>query len=303
MSDRSSKIANFVLLAAVGLTLTACDDVIEQHFSTPPPRAVTWIDSNPADDNQPAEGFPAGQGPRCSGAFTYFFPSDLGGTSGTVKHPVITWGNATDANACAYAEELMKFAAWGFVVVAANSPRTGFGTEILDAARHLVNENANPSSRFFDKIDTGKIGSMGHSQGAGGAVRAAIASGGLIKTVVALSLSDPAWWAGVLIPPPDTGLLRVPAFFVRGSNDLIATEIGAQLYYQGTPAGAAKAALKGGDHFDVRGSAGYVTAWFKYFLEGDQQARGAFIGSPPELIANSDEAADPWQFTLIKNLE
>jgi len=303
MSDQSFQIADVVLLASVALTLTACDDAIEQQFSMPPARPVTWIDSNPADDDQPPEGFPAGQGPRCSGAFTYFFPSDLGGTSGTDKHPVITWGNATSSNACAYAADLMEFAAWGFVVVAANSPRTGFGTEILEAAEHLVNENANPSSQFFNKIDTAKIGAMGHSQGAGGAVRAAIDSNGLIKTVVALSLSDPAWWLGVLIPPPDTGLLQVPTFFVRGSDDVLATEIGAQLYYQGAPAGAAKAALKGGDHFDVRGSAGYVTAWFKYVLEGNQQARGAFIGSPPELIANSDEESDPWEHTLIKDLE
>jgi hypothetical protein len=304
MKRRNWRVLEFAVIGVGGLSLAGCDDVIEKEFSTPPDRPVTWIDSNPADDNQNPDDFPAGQGPRCSGAYTYFYPSDLDNPSHTAKYPVITWGNATNANACVYAPQLMNLAKWGFVIVAANSPRTGWGTEMLDAANHLVSENANPSSRFFGNIDTNRFGAMGHSQGAGGAVRAAIDSNNLIKTVVTLALSDPLAWAGVLIPPPDTGLLRVPTFFVRGVDDVIATEVGAQLYYQGTqqsnpPIGAAKAALKGADHFDLSGAAGYMTAWFKYFLEGNTRAKGAFIGNPPELLANSDEDADPWTFTLI----
>jgi pimeloyl-ACP methyl ester carboxylesterase len=303
MAKRARVLGTTMLLAAGLSVLTACDDVIEKEYTTPPARPVTWTDSNPADDADPPDGFPPGQKPKCSGAYTYFYPTDLGGPAGTEKHPVLTWGNGTGADACAYSSALLKLAAWGYVVVAVNSPRTGLGTEIFDAASHLVNENANPASPFHDKLDLTRIGAIGHSQGAGGAIRAAIASNGLIKSVVALSLTDPLGWVPVGIPAPDTRLLSAPTFYVRGSNDFLATELGAELYYGGTPVGAAKAALKGADHNNLTAAAGYVTAWLKFTLEGDTRARGAFVGNPPELLANADEASDPWENAKVKNIQ
>jgi pimeloyl-ACP methyl ester carboxylesterase len=284
------------------VALAGCHDVIEEHYLSTPDLPVTWRDSNPADDADPPEGFPPGQNPRCSGAFTYFYPTDLGGPNDTFKHPVLTWGNGTGSNACAYAPALLQLAAWGYVVVAANNASTGWGTEILAAANHLVQENANPSSVFHGKLDTNKIGAIGHSQGAGGAIRAAVLSSGLIKSVVALSLTDPLGWVPVGIPAPDTGQLSVPTFFVRGSNDFLATELGAALYYGGVPGAAAKASLKGAGHNDLQAARGYVTAWLDYTLKGDGYARGAFVGDPPEIVERSDAPEDAWENVALKNL-
>lgn len=41
----------------------------------------------------------------------------------------------------------------------------------------------------------------------------------------------------------------------------------------------------------------YITAWLKYILEGDQFARGAFVGTPSELEADAD-----WDWQADKNL-
>lgn len=43
----------------------------------------------------------------------------------------------------------------------------------------------------------------------------------------------------------------------------------------------------GADHSDMLYSAdGYVTAWFMYWLQGDEQAGKAFFGETAELLQN-----------------
>jgi pimeloyl-ACP methyl ester carboxylesterase len=297
-----SMIRRGLLVGSVAtVALVGCHDVIEEHYLATPNRPVTWRDSNPADDENPLEEYPPGQDARCSGTYTYFYPSDLGGPNGTEKHPILTWGNGTGANACVYAPELVKLAAWGYVVVAVNLASTGWGTEMLQAAQHMVQENASPSSVFHGKLDTNKVAAIGHSQGAGGAVRAAVASNGLVKSVVALALTDPLGWLFVGIPAPDTGELSVPTFFVRGSADPIATELGAALYYEGVPGEAAKAALKGAGHNNLQGAAGYVTAWLDYTVKGNSYARDAFVGDPCEIEERSGpEAEHDWDLVAVK---
>jgi len=298
-------VALVALGGAATLCVAGCHDIIEEHFSSPPDRAVTWTDSNPADDNDPPESFPAGEAPRCSGAYTFFYPTDLGGPDGTARHPVLTWGNGTNSNACAYSSALTTLARWGYVVIAANSPSTGDGTQVLAAAQHMLSENSNPASVFFNKLDTAKFASIGHSQGAGGAVKAAIASNNLIKTVVTLSLSDPVFFTLIGQTAPDTSLLSVPIFFVRGGADFIASEPGSHAYWDGVPGGAAKASLKGADHNNLTAAGGYVTAWLEYTLKGDGYARGAFVGDPPEIAERGDDPMDPedpWADVELKNL-
>ncbi|MBR6069509.1 MAG: hypothetical protein IKP78_02820 [Ruminococcus sp.] len=42
------------------------------------------------------------------------------------------------------------------------------------------------------------------------------------------------------------------------------------------------------DHGDILYSVdGYVTAWFMWQLQGDEEAAKAFIGDTPELMSNS----------------
>jgi predicted dienelactone hydrolase len=101
------------------------------------------------------------------GTYKLYYPTNLG--SGGFDHPILTWGNGTNATPSKYDGILTHLASWGFVVIASDSGSTGLGTQILDGAYYLVNQDANPASIFYQNLDIANVGALGHSQGAGGA--------------------------------------------------------------------------------------------------------------------------------------
>jgi hypothetical protein len=232
------------------------------------------------------------------GTYKLYYPTNLG--AGGVRHAILTWGNGTNATPSKYNGLLTHLASWGFVVIASNSGQTGLGTQILDGATYLVNQDANPSSIFYQKLDIANVGALGHSQGAGGTLNATINSGGLITSALTVALPDPFWWT---TPVPNMAAFPSSAqiFFVRGTSDFLATESAALNWYNPVPGGAAKAAQKNAGHNEVQSATtrlkGYVTAWMMYTLRNDVYARGAFVGSPPELNTNT-----AWQNVAEKNL-
>jgi pimeloyl-ACP methyl ester carboxylesterase len=232
-------------------------------------------------------------------AFHLWYPTNLG--AGGYQHPILTWGNGTNATPSQYADTLDHLASWGFVVIASDSTQTGLGTEILAGAQYMVAKNSDPGSIFYQKLATNKIGAFGHSQGAGGTLNAVLLSPSLFKSAITNALPNPIWWS---TPVPDMSQWpgAVPIWFSRGSTDtLIATESAAVTWYNSVPGAAAKATLKRANHNAIQkannGYQGYYVAWFKYTLEGDTYARGAFVGSPPEINGNTN-----WQNQAEKNL-
>jgi hypothetical protein len=232
------------------------------------------------------------------GAYTLFYPTNLGANG--FDHPILTWGNGTNATPSKYTGILSHLASWGFVVIASNSGQTGLGTQMLAAVDYLIVENAYPSSVFYQNLDTTKVGALGHSQGAGGALNATLASEGLITSTLTVALPDPIWWS-TPVPNMSTWPTSARIFFVRGTTDFLATEAAAVNWYNPVPGGAAKAGLKSTGHNEVQKSTtrlkGYVTAWMMYTLRGDTYARGAFVGSPPEINGNT-----AWTNAAEKNL-
>jgi hypothetical protein len=232
------------------------------------------------------------------GTYKLYYPTNLG--SGGFHHPILTWGNGTNATPSNYDGILTHLASWGFVVIASNSGSTGLGTEIVDGAYYMVNEDSNPSSIFYQKLDIANVGALGHSQGAGGTLNATINSGGVITSAITIALPDPFWWT---TPVPNMATFPTSAriFFIRGTSDFLATENAAVNWYNPVPGGAAKAAQKSAGHNEVQSSTtrlkGYVTAWMMYTLRNDAYARGAFVGTSPEINGNT-----AWQNTAEKNL-
>ncbi|MFI6596078.1 alpha/beta hydrolase [Nonomuraea sp. NPDC050536] len=230
--------------------------------------------------------------------YKLFYPANLG--AGGFKHPIITWGNGTGSTPAKYPGVLNQLASWGFAVVASTDTTTGTGTEMIAAARYLVDRNSDPSSVFYGKLDVTKVGAVGHSQGAGGAVNTATKSGGLIKSVVPIALPAPIWVASG--DKFNVGQLTCPVLFLSGSNDIIISPNSAvTAYYNAVPGAAAKALLKGADHSTITGTGGgfvgYLTAWLMYTLQGDTYARGAFAGTTPEINTNTS-----WEKAAEKNL-
>jgi hypothetical protein len=89
--------------------------------------------------------------------------------------PIITWGNGTCAQPDGYGALLRYIASYGFVIVAANSREVGSGTPqpMLHALDFAIAANKDSTSPYYGKLDTTKIGAMGHSQGGSATVTAA----------------------------------------------------------------------------------------------------------------------------------
>ncbi|OYD61189.1 poly(ethylene terephthalate) hydrolase family protein [Rhodococcus sp. OK302] len=220
--------------------------------------------------------------------YQLFYPSDVA-TDGE-HHPLITFGNGSYATFEQYEALLRHLASWGFVVVVADSSVTGDGQEILAAARYVVDENINPDSIFHNAINVESIASVGHSQGAGGAINAATHSEGLISSTAVLDLPDP-WWASRPIDVVDVTRLGVPVFFMAGADDPVSTSLAQSNYYNASPTQAALGRLRGVGHnwaSDGEGFRGYLTAWLKFTLSEDPFAATAFTGESPALLSDSD---------------
>lgn len=164
-------------------------------------------------------------------------------------HPVVVWANGTTANigftdlgiddpTCYYAAGLRHLAAWGFVVIAPNDGTTGTGVEVRAAIDELTARNDDPQDIFYQALDLSNITAAGHSQGADGAINAAVVDD-RITSVMALSKADPAychpnWKTAVQTLGPDwdydcatvatASQLDVPVFFVAGANECADTE-------------------------------------------------------------------------------
>ncbi|MFC9688822.1 alpha/beta hydrolase family protein [Kribbella sp. NPDC056951] len=200
---------------------------------------------------------------------TLYYPSDL--ASDTAKHPVILWGNGTGATVSQYDEALKHWASWGFVVAAANTGQSGSGKEMLAGGTFLIAENGRSGSIFQGRIDTANIGAAGHSQGGGGTIAAA--SDAMVK---ASSPIQPG-------PQGSVPAMKGPSLFIAGQLDYIVPSPYVRgRYAWATTYPAFFAELKGSDHFfpgDTRKRLiGVETAWFRYWLAGDQQAKGVFFG-------------------------
>ncbi|WP_410661194.1 acetylxylan esterase [Amycolatopsis sp. lyj-112] len=245
-------IAGMVALATVGSAPAATASTeIADRWSSPGPFAVT------------VEALDV--------AHTVYRPSELGAQG--LRHPAILWGNGTGASPEIYGGLLRHLASHGFVVAAANTPNAGSGKEMLAGATTLIAENTRPGSLYQGKIDTAHIGATGHSQGGGGAIAAG---------------ADPRVTTTVPIEPGPQGsatALRGPSFFLGGQFDTIV--IPALLviprYRLADQVPAVYGELAKATHFtpagDGGGFRGAITAWFRFWLFGDERARGEFFGS------------------------
>ncbi|HET8931828.1 MAG TPA: hypothetical protein VFN67_00240 [Polyangiales bacterium] len=98
------------------------------------------------------------------------------------KLPLIVWGDGTCAWPEAYGPLLRYIASYGYIVVAPNSRWVGDGSQMKKAIDYMFSENENKDSPYYQKLDTTKVGAMGHSQGGSGTI--AVASDARVKAVI-----------------------------------------------------------------------------------------------------------------------
>jgi pimeloyl-ACP methyl ester carboxylesterase len=245
--------------------------------------------------------------------FRLYYPSDY--TALGFDSPIVTWGNGTNGTPEQYSRLLSHLASHGFTVIASTLTNTGSGNEIAAGARYLVAQNTASGSVFQNNLDVTHVAAVGHSQGAGGATRAATNNPALITTLMTFSLPNTMWVGANPNCPTaadcmyNPALLTRPAFLTstRGLSDaIIASPATQTAFYNSIPGHAAVGIIqnsegRGADHNSIQnannpgGMLGYATAWLRYQLRGDTTAAGAFTGAQPELVSNTN-----WPGSAVK---
>jgi pimeloyl-ACP methyl ester carboxylesterase len=245
--------------------------------------------------------------------FRLYRPSDYAALG--FDSPIVTWGNGTDATPEMYSRLLTHLASYGFTVIASTLTNTGSGNQIAAGARYLVAQNGTAGSVFEGNLDTAHVAAVGHSQGAGGATRAATNNPSLITTLMTFSLPNRMWVGANPNCPTaadcmyDPALLTQPTFLTstNGLADaLIASPATQKAFYNSIPGHAAVGIIqnsegRAADHSAIQdrenpgGLLGYATAWLRYQLRGDTVAAGAFTGTQPEIATNTN-----WPGSAVK---
>ena len=118
--------------------------------------------------------------------------------------------------------------------------------------------------------------------------------GGMYTCAVSLSPTREDW-AEALKIPYDPSKTAIPTLVLAGTNNDVITPEGMEKLY-GKLGGSRTMALRtDADHGKMLYAGdGYVTAWFMYWLRGDEGAGSAFWGEAPELADNPN-----WQGVQI----
>jgi hypothetical protein len=206
--------------------------------------------------------------------YTVYRPANWGEGE---TYPIITWGNGTCAKPEGYGALLRYVASQGFFVIAANSRWTANNSPMTKALDFAFAANADAKSPYYKRLDTSKVGAMGHSQGGMATISAAqdkrvlaviIFNGGssAVKPFLAVS-------GDMDIGNPAVSSLK---------NALTGNPPGAYLFYHKV---VGTGPVRG--HLTLMTQPERVveptTAWFKYRLQGDMNSAAWFLGDSCKL--------------------
>lgn len=239
--------------------------------------------------------------------YEIYYPKEL--ETEDKVYPVIVVCNGTGWKASKSKPIYERYASWGFLVIATEETHSwnAFGAEMCVVHLQKLNENPiinDKDNIFYQKIDFDHVGVIGHSQGGVGAINAITNTEhkNIYKTAVALSptnkeLAEAMEW------PYNATLINVPVMLISGEgggDDWVVTGEGLTAIYDDITANKVMLRRKNTDHGKTQYSEdGYVTAWFMWQLQGDEEAAKAFVGENPELLHNElyQDQKTNWQMS------
>lgn len=226
--------------------------------------------------------------------YTIDYPTELETTD--EKYPVIVVCNESGTPISKYLSVPEHFASWGFIVIGTEEEYdwSGFSAEMC--IRHLQKLNDSESigenkNIFYQKVDFDNVGIVGHSQGGVGVLNAITAQkhADIYKTAVSLSPTNKEL-AHNLEWDYDAALVDTPILLIAGAgggDDWVITGEQLQSIYSDIDRNKVMLRRKDTPHNETLYAAnGYVTAWFIWHLQDDDEAAKAFAGDNAEIYMN-----------------
>ena len=226
--------------------------------------------------------------------YTIDYPTELETTD--EKYPVIVVCNGSGTPISKYLSIPEHFASWGFIVIGTEEEYdwSGFSAEMC--IRHLQKLNDSESigenkNIFYQKVDFDNVGIVGHSQGGVGVLNAITAQkhADIYKTAVSLSPTNKEL-AHNLEWDYDAALVDTPILLIAGAggeDDWVITGEQLQSIYSDIDRNKVMLRRKDTPHNETLYAAnGYVTAWFMWHLQDDDEAAKAFAGDNAEIYMN-----------------
>lgn len=224
--------------------------------------------------------------------YEIWYPSEM--ENSNLTYPVIVINNGTGMHASQQKAAYNRLASWGFIVIGNEEEYSWNGFAANMSLQYLLRANEQKESIFFQHIDTKNIGITGHSQGGVACINA------ITQTKYAQSYK-----AAFLISPSseelsaslewdyDISKVTIPIAMIAGTGDvdenlIIPLEGLTKMAEHASFSPYVLIARKSGyDHGETAMQTdGYMTAWFMYWLQSDDEAKKAFIGDNPEILNN-----------------
>lgn len=226
--------------------------------------------------------------------YIIYYPVEL--EAENKQYPVIVISNGSGTPLSKFPAVPKHFASWGFIVIGTEEQNdwNGFSSEMC--VRHLMRLNESKiidekANRFYQKVDLKNVGIVGHSQGGVGVFNAITMydNSTIYKAAVSLSPTNkPAAYA--LEWEYDLSKIHCPVMLISGEgggDDWVVTGEQLKEIYDDIDNAKLMARRKNTPHGDTLYSAnGYVTAWFMWQLQSDEEAAKAFTGDRPEIKNN-----------------
>ncbi len=200
------------------------------------------------------------------------------------KYPLLVWGNGTCAMPEGYGALLRYVASYGFFVVAPNSRWVGGNDAMPIALDFMFDANEDSSSPYYQKIDTEKVGAMGHSQG-GQATGTTSTNDARVK--VAILFNGGSTDAKPFLTVSGDRDIGDPSVSSYEDTVKSASKPAAFLFYHKVPEGGSMTG-----HLTLMKEPERVTEptmhWFNYMLNKDEESSKWFLGNDCKLC-NRDE--------------
>lgn len=228
--------------------------------------------------------------------YEIYYPSDIG-QSGPL--PVVVFVNGTGVKGSKYPALQKHMASWGFITIATEEEYAwnGFSAEMCVRYLSVLNEYQEEGKEnvFYGKIDMDHIGVTGHSQGGTGVINAITDQrhADIYKAAVILSSGGNKLISQALMWDYDETKIHAPVMMMAATGDadtgLVPLE-DLRALFEHIPDAVPKVMAQRKDigHGEMLYYGdGYVTAWFMWQLQGDQNAAKAFTGENPEIFRNA----------------